>query len=329
MLRFLRPPFAPPADVPSAAALFLVALFAAAACVDAGAPSTDQQGVLDDGGRTHPVAPPRTRIVSLVPGITETLVAIGAVDLLVARTRYDEQAVLAHLPSVGGGLDPSLEFLADLDPELMILWKDAGGSGSLSGRLNDLGIAAYQVVVEEVEDFRRHTRNLGLLSDRALAAEALVEEVDRGLNQVAEAVSSLPPSSVLYLVQSSPPMGVGPGSFLDSLIVTAGGENVLREATGPWPLVSLEDALWRDPAYIVVPVVDFGALGTVPQGVPGPLRWLTADPGWSEVGAVREERLVAVDAALFSRAGPRMAEAARYLAAQLHPGAFTPAPPSS
>ena len=318
MHRFLRPPLASLA----------VALLGLAACSDARLPPGDAPAVIDDRGRVHAATPPRTRIISLVPGITETLVAIGAADLLVARTRYDDQEVLAHLPSVGGGLDPSLEFLADLNPELMVLWQDVGGSGALSGRLEDLGIAAYQVDVEEIADFRRHARNLGQMIDRRIAAETLVEEVDRGLNQVAEAVSSLPSPSVLYLVQSNPPMGVGPGTFLDSLIVVAGGTNVLREAAGRWPLVSLEDALWRDPAYVVVPVVDLAAPSPVAEGVPEPLRWLTTDPGWSEVGAVREGRVVAVDAGLFGRPGPRMAEAARYLASQLHPGAFKAGPPS-
>lgn len=308
-------------------ALLAAALLGLPGCANERTPLGEAPGVADDGGRLHPAAPPRTRIISLVPGMTETLVAIGAADVLVARTRYDEQEALASLPSVGGGLDPSLEFLADLNPDLLILWLDAGGAGSLSDRLEDLGIPAYQVDVEDVSDFRRHTRNLGVMVDREAAAEALVDQVDQGLSQVAEAVSSLSPASVLYLVQSSPPMGVGPGTFLDSLIVVAGGTNVLREAAGHWPLVSLEDALWRDPTYVVVPVVGLDTLTLGPDGVPEPLRWLTTDPGWSEVGAVREGRVIAVDAGLFGRPGPRMAEAASYLASRLHPGAFKGDPP--
>ena len=311
----------------------LVSLALASASVTAcgeanAAPGGQEDSVADDRGGVHNVLPSRARVVSLVPGITETLLAIGAAEVLLARTRFDEQDQLAHLPSVGGGLDPSLEYLASLDPELVIMWRDPGGSGSLSAGLEDLGIAAYQVDVQEFADFRRHARNVGRLTGRAPEAEALVGELDQALNDVRRAVAGLPAPGVLYLVQSSPPMGVGPGTFLDSLIVVAGGRNILREASGRWPLLSLEDILWRDPGYVVVPVVDYGAPDGAIDAMPEPLRRLATEPGWAEVGAVRGGRLVAVDAALFGRPGPRMAEAARFLAERLHPEAFVADSPS-
>lgn len=300
----------------------VAALFVVGACGEGNPPLIAGEGVIDDRGGVHPVSPARTRIISLVPAMTETLAAIGGADFLVARTAFDEQEELAHLPSVGGGLDPSLEVLAELDPDLIVMWQDAGGIGSLSGRLGDLGIAAYQVDVQEFADFRRHALNVGALIGRTSAAEGLVAEVDQGLSEVQTAVSSGPLPTVLYLVQSDPPLGVGPGTFLDSLIAVAGGRNVLAEAASQWPLVSLEDVLWRDPTYIVVPVLDFGTPSRGSTVVPEQLRQLESDPGWSTVGAVREGRLVPVDAGLFGRPGPRMPLAARYLASRLHPGLF-------
>ena len=80
-------------------------------------------------------APPR-RIVSLLPAATETLFALGAGDRVVGRTRYDEDPAVAHLPSVGGGLDPSLEALVALRPDLVLAWEPPGGSqaSTRSGR---------------------------------------------------------------------------------------------------------------------------------------------------------------------------------------------------
>ena len=92
--------------------------------------------VIDDRGRPHDVSVPRTRVVSLIPAVTETLVAIGAADRLVARTRYDEAAAVAELPSVGGGIDPSLEFLAALAPGLVVLWASGAGGPRLEDRLD-------------------------------------------------------------------------------------------------------------------------------------------------------------------------------------------------
>ncbi|MGI9627211.1 MAG: ABC transporter substrate-binding protein [Longimicrobiales bacterium] len=273
--------------------------------------------MVDDRGRAHSPETGRSRIVSLVPGITETLVAIGATGTLIARTDYDTQGALQSLPSVGGGLDPSLEFLVDLGPDLVIMWPDRGGAGSLSARLEELGIDVYQAEVEGMADFRRHARNAGVLTGRRFAADSLVDWVDSGLARVASEVSSQPPSTLFYMVQQDPPMGAGPGTFLDSLMTVAGGRNVLSDAVGQWPLVSVEDVLWKDPNYIVVPVLELQARksdDTVTQ--------LAASPGWREVGAVREGRVFAVDAELFGRAGPRMAEAAEALARRLHPAVY-------
>ena len=59
--------------------------------------------VVDDSGRELELSGPSRRIVSLVPSVTETIAALGAADRLVARTRYDLDPALAHLPSLGGG----------------------------------------------------------------------------------------------------------------------------------------------------------------------------------------------------------------------------------
>jgi ABC-type Fe3+-hydroxamate transport system substrate-binding protein len=78
--------------------------------------------VVDDDGRT--IALPRAPrpIISLVPSATETIVALGAGDRLVGRTRYDRGSSIAGLPVVGGGLDPNLETIVGLAPELVVTW---------------------------------------------------------------------------------------------------------------------------------------------------------------------------------------------------------------
>src|SRR5690606_22611718 len=93
---------------------------------------------IDDAGRLVRLEGPAERVISLLPAVTETLVAMGAGDRLVARTDYDTGR-LEHLPTVGGGLTPSLELLASLRPDLVIAWEEAGVT-RVRPRLEELGI---------------------------------------------------------------------------------------------------------------------------------------------------------------------------------------------
>ena len=273
--------------------------------------------VVDDRGRRHDVSVPRTRIVSLIPAATETLVAIGAADRLVARTRYDEASEVAGLPSVGGGIDPSLEFLAALAPDLVVLWASGANGMRLEDRLDEVGVDWYGAALETVDDFRRHAGNLGRLVGLAERADSLVARVEDQLEAAAGSWIGGNPVKVVYVVQAEPPVTVGPGTFLDSVLAAAGAVNAFADIRGNWPLVSLEEVVWRDPEYVIVPVPKYGT-PMVPPGYQDPAAaWLAARPGWSAVAAVAAGRAISVDASLFGRPGPRMGEAALYLASRL------------
>src|SRR5690606_7655811 len=109
--------------------------------------SSDAIQVVDDAGRTITLGVPATRIISLVPAATETLVALGAIDLLVGRTDFDD-AEVGHLPSVGQGLTPSVEVVASLRPDLVVAWEEAGIS-RVRPRLEALGIPVFAVATQD------------------------------------------------------------------------------------------------------------------------------------------------------------------------------------
>ena len=304
-----------------------VALWGSLACIAVLAGCAPDQeapvvanGVVDDRGRLHDLSVPRTRVVSLIPAITETLVEIGAAVRLVARTRYDEAPEVAELPSVGGGIDPSLEFLAALAPELVVLWT-AGGSGvRLEDRLDEVGVDWYGAALETVDDFRRHAVNLGRLVGLADRADSLIAAVDGQFEAAARSWAGRDPVKVVYVVQPDPPMTVGPGTFLDSVLGAAGAANAFGDIHRNWPLVSMEEVLWRDPEYVIVPVRGYGTPTVSPGSRDPSATRLAARPGWSAVPAVAAGRVISVDASLFGRPGPRMGAAALYLASRLHGG---------
>ncbi len=274
--------------------------------------------VIDDRGRPHDVSVPRTRVVSLIPAVTETLVAIGAADRLVARTRHDEDAAVAELPAVGGGIDPSLEFLAALAPGLVVLWASGANGPRLEDRLDEIGVPWYGAALETVDDFRRHAGNLGRLVGLAERADSLVARVEGQLAAASGSWAGRERVKVAYVVQADPPMTTGPGTFLDSVLDAAGAVNAFGDLRGNWPLVSMEEVVRRDPRYLVVPVPGYGTPVASPGYHDPSAAWLAVRPGWSAVEAVVAGRVISVDASLFGRPGPRMGEAAMYLASRLH-----------
>jgi ABC-type Fe3+-hydroxamate transport system substrate-binding protein len=116
--------------------------------------------VVDDDGRT--VALPRAphRIISLVPSATETIVALGAGDRLVGRTRYDRGSSIAGLPVVGGGLDPNLETIVGLAPELVVTWS-SDKRAETRHRLDAAGIPTLNLSLQDTTDAFRAVALLG------------------------------------------------------------------------------------------------------------------------------------------------------------------------
>jgi iron complex transport system substrate-binding protein len=195
---------------------------------------------------------PPTRIVSLVPSATLTLQALGAQSFLVGRTEYDTGRALAHLPSVGGGLEPSLEALVVLEPDLVIRF--AGDSDpSTPRRLDDMGIRHLAVRLDRVADVRALLRELGAVTGLRDRAAELVAEMDATLGEIRQRVQGRPRVRVAYILGGNPPWVAGPGTFIDELLTTAGGENSFSDLQALYGPVSPEEFLVREIDLLLAP----------------------------------------------------------------------------
>ena len=243
-----------------------------------------------------------------MPAVTDMISALGANNRLIARTEFDKDPRIAALPSTGNALNPSLEWIAALQPDLVITWPDQPSRAVVS-RLSTMGIPVYSARTESIADVLRTTRDLGRLLGVEQRSDSLVQSIERELQAVRAAVASRPRVLVAYVLNLEPPMVAGPGTFINELIDIAGGENSFADLKSLWPQVSLEEMLRRAPAALVI--------GRERAGDPTPrMRELA---GWRELAAVRSGRVLAVDVDLFNRPGPTIPRAARVLAEFLHP----------
>lgn len=262
---------------------------------------------VDDIGRRITLPRPASRIISLLPATTETLVALGAGDRLVGRTDYDDPE-LDHLPSVGGGLTPSLEAIAALRPDLVIAWEESGES-RIRPRLESLGIPVLAVQTRDTADIFANIGRLAALTGLDARGDSLAAGVRRELEAIRRSVADRHHPSAVYIVGLDPPIVAGPNLFIGEILTLAGARNVFPELEAASPQISMEEILRRRPEVVLIPGSGEGAL---------PAERLAGEPGWGEL-ARSGTRMVAVPADVLHRPGPGIAEGARIIRDALHP----------
>jgi ABC-type Fe3+-hydroxamate transport system substrate-binding protein len=259
----------------------------------------------DDFGDTIALAGPPRRIVSLNPSTTEILFAIGAEDRVVGRTTYDLWPERARgVRDLGPGLRPNDEAVHAVRPDLVLLYA-SDDNRDAARRLRAAGVPTAAYRLDRIADFARVTRSLGALTRDTAAARVTIDTVRATLDRVRAATAPLAHPTVFWPLYDLPLLAVGGGSFLDELIDVAGGRNVYGFMSEPSPRITFEDLLHRDPDVVL----------STPESRARYLR----DPRWRTLRAVREGRLFAVDTTFVLRPGPRLGEAARSIAALLHP----------
>jgi len=272
------------------------------------APGSGSITLTDDAGHTVRLAAPAQRVISLVPSVTETIIALDAGERIVGRTEYDRDSSLAAVPLIGRGLSPSIEAMIALHPDLVVVWA-SDKRGDLRGQLEKANIPVLALEVQDTTDAFRVVGLMGTALGREAAGRTLLDSLRASLKETASIARERSRRRVFYVVYNDPPMTAGPGTFIDQLLDLAGADNVFSDATSQWPTVSLEEVVKRDPDIVVLPVGEMSAqVG----------ERLRSTAGWRDLRAVKNNCLALVDADLVNRPGTNVAIAARRLEVLLH-----------
>ncbi|MFQ5883363.1 MAG: ABC transporter substrate-binding protein [Candidatus Methylomirabilales bacterium] len=267
--------------------------------------------VADMVGRRVKLRGSPRRIVSLAPSLTEILFALGAGDAVVGVTDYaDYPPEVRKKARVGGGLDPNLEVIVTLRPDLVLASADTNRWETLL-QLERLHIPVFGVKPAGLEGVFTSIQKIGEVVGRLKQAEALIATMRRRMAAAAEKVRGLTRLQVLYVIWVDPLIVAGQGTVIDDLIQMAGGMNNVR--VPGFPRYGLEQVLIHPPDVILL-ASDRGGLQD--------WKILRRLPAWKEIRAVREGAVRVIDPAVVNRPGPRIAEAVKLLASLLHPEAF-------
>jgi ABC-type Fe3+-hydroxamate transport system substrate-binding protein len=209
-------------------------------------------------------------------------------------------------------MTPDLERIVQLRPDLVLATAD-GNSRDAVAQLARLHIPVFAVKPEGYAGMLASVEAVG----RALRAEAAATTVDQEIQgrvaAIGHTVAGRPRPRVLYLVWADPLIAAGPASYIHDLIEMAGGENVVRERTVPYPRLSWEEVVRASPEVILVASHHGGSdRPSIAEG------WR----GWQSVPAVRAGRIIAVPGDTINRPGPRVVDGVERLARAIHPEAF-------
>ncbi|MFV0681194.1 ABC transporter substrate-binding protein [Ottowia sp.] len=277
--------------------------------------------VQDDTGHATRFDAPPQRIVSLLPSLTETICALNACARLVGVDRYSNwpQAV-ARLPQLGGGLDPSVEAVVALKPDVVVM----SVSSRAGVRLRALGLRVVQLEPHTSADARRIVRTLGQLL-QVDGADALLRRIGEGIRAAAQALPASARGTRVYFEVAPTPHAAGHGSFIGETMQALGLVNVIGPDLGPFPRINPELVVRAAPQLIMASQRS--------------LNDMARRPGWAALAALRDGHVCAFDARqrdVLVRPGPRMDEAARLMArcvaermAPSGPGATSHAVPSA
>ncbi len=270
------------------------------------------QTLTDHLGRRVTLPERPQRIVSLAPSLTETLYALGAGDRLVGVTNYcDYPADALAKPKIGEMLNPNLERITALRPDLVLITKEGNRRDTLTA-LEHLNIPTFAVETERMEDISRMFRDVGRAVGEAAAGVSLANALDQHVARVQRSIAGRPVRRVLMVIWLQPMVTVGRGTFLNDLLERAGARSIADTDSQPWPKLSVEEIVRSDPEYIVV---------TRSSGFSPGRDDLLKLPGWRELSAVKQDRIVSLPDTV-QRPGPRIADMLELLARAIHPQAF-------
>jgi iron complex transport system substrate-binding protein len=300
-------------------ALVLVAAAVLAACgpnvPSTALPAASPTPSLADGrGKVFDFTTPPQRIVTLAPSNTELVFAVGAGAQLVGRDELSDYPPEAKQVASIGNTYPTVnnEAVVALKPDL-VLAADANSPEQIAA-LDNLKLNVFVVPNPKTfEGLYANLITLGAITGHAAEAGKLVD----GLRARVLAVSNKFPATaphpkVFYELDATDPTKpytAGAGTFVDLLIVAAGGQNVAATLPDPYAQISSEELVKQNPEIII--------LGDSAYGVT--VESVAQRPGWADIAAVKNGKVYTFDDNLVSRPGPRLVDGLEALAKLIHP----------
>lgn len=263
--------------------------------------------IRDELGRAVTLPEHPHRLVCLAPSITDTVYELGSgaeIAGITDYTKYPPEAT--QKPSVGGVINPSLEKLASLHPDLVLAIGDLNSSAVIRS-IEQLGFPVFVIRPHGIEGIYHSIESIGEAINQHQDAASLVARLRNIERTVREHAAGKKAPSVFFLLWADPVITAGHGAFITELIAIAGGTSITQDLANEWPRVSLETIIARQPEYVLLV-----------KGSAVTLESLQKQPVWRSLDAIAKGRVLYVDDRI-NFPSPLAFDALEDLAKQLHP----------
>lgn len=286
-----------------------------------GSPLLAQLKTLTDAlGYEFSVSDPPQRVVSLAPNITEVLFALGLGESVVGVTRFcDYPPESAAKVKIGGLIDPNLEKIKALNPDLVIGFR--GNPITILERIRDLGLRLFVLEMgEDLESVFLIIRNTGIVTGCQGQAESLIQAMKDKYAQIQSSLRDITHEPKVFLSLHGQGLWTcGQGSFLDDLVRKARGINIAGHINRNWLHLNREHLIHEDPEVIII-------ISRSRQEFTKNKKRMMEERYYQKLKAVQTKRIYFLDDNLATRPGPRLIDALDELARLLHPQQFRERP---
>lgn len=243
------------------------------------------------------------RIISIAPSNTEILFALGLEDKIVGITNYcNFPEETKNIEKIGETFPLNLEKIVSLKPDLILAY--AGQLNEIP-RLRELGLKVIVIEPLNLQETLKSIQMVATVCGIPEKGNILVENLSQRIDQIKTEVSNLEITKKpkifiggIYETIWTP----GEGTLFNELISLAGGINIAAGFSG-WTKISPEFIVKEDPDIIIIPI---GAMN------PGDEKRIKENiyqrPGWSNLSAVKTQKIFIVNEDLFFRPGPRIVD---------------------
>ena len=259
-----------------------------------------------------------SRIISLIPAVTEILFAIGAGPQVVAVGSFDRYPPeILKLPRVGALIDPDLERILSLRPDMVAVY---GSQVDLRAQLDRAKVPVYIYSHAGLADVTSTIRELGGRTGHAREADDLAGRIEAKLAGIRRRIAgrARPRTLIVFGRENGALRGVyasGGVGFVHDMVEAAGGANVFSDVRRQSVQATTEQILAQRPDV----VLELRAGSLTPAELKGETAvWNVV----SAIPAVRSGRVILIADERTVVPGPRVAEGTEVIARALHPDAF-------